>query len=187
MQGEHDQEGKQRGRRRSEGIPIDYERRFLALLEEMEEATRAHFTVSIRQAGSDHKLTLKPFDQREQYSVFEMKERYAALNGLYPSMDALNQTILKLKYGASLQPGHTIWLCPACGKGEKEWEEAAPYETERSNRASTSIFDICQFCNHQLPSLWNDIGFCLDSGTVYTGNTRSIFIRESIGKITIVK
>jgi len=162
-------------------IPTEYRNRFTALLGEMEQATGEHFQLSFRMAGCEKDLSLNAFETRAPFLVSEMRPGYEGLNGVHASLQALRETVLRLKYGLSLDPGMETWTCPQCGQSRKEREGC-----KMINHATTHVFaDVCRFCQHSSISIWNGFGVCLHSTIVYTSGRDPSSIGRPIGKITI--
>lgn len=153
-------------------LPSNFEERFLALLNELEETTNEFFTITIKQSGSNNEFKIKPFDQRSGYVISDMKTNYEGLNGTYPNFESINQKTVELMFGDLRQPDEKTWKCPKCGKNEK-------------NHLSDPL---CQFCKYHLDTIWNDVLFSLESQTVYSSSgSGSVSICHPIGKIQIQK
>jgi len=166
-------------RRGKTEIPAEFAGRLMAVLSEIEEATKERFQLTLRMAHSDSEIILNPFEERGPFAVSEMRPGYEGLNGVYANMDAVRETVLRLRYGTYLQPDLATWACPKCGISRTE-------EPCKRNFTLTSVYgDICQFCHHTFTSVWDKVDFCLSNGLVYKGGGGSLSICHPIGKITL--
>jgi len=160
-------------------IPAEFAGRLMDLLGEIEEATNRRFQVTLRMTESDQELILNPFEERGPFVVSDMRPGYEELNGVYASMQSVKDTVLKLKYGLSLQSDLATWVCPRCGLSITE----VPC---KRNLATTSTHgDICQFCRLTFSSIWDRIAFSLPSGLIYTSDGGSLSICRPKGKISL--
>lgn len=159
-------------------LPADFKDRLLFLLEELEKETGEFFTLTVNKIGVYNSLALKPFEERSNYLIQNMKPEYESLNGIYPNLDAIKEKILKLKFGDSLCENDKMWKCPNCGQIKDE---------RRSNGATIISTVLCQFCYYNYKSIWDYIGFSLKSRMVYKNYGGSVSICHPIGVILIQK
>lgn len=83
-------------------LPPGFEQRLLALMNEAEQVAGHAFSVTISEVGVNHDRTFKSLFGRAGYRISRMRDDYAQLNGIYPSLKAVREKILQIKYGDML-------------------------------------------------------------------------------------
>lgn len=168
-------------------VPENIVQQLGVLLGELERTTKCAYALQLRQAGSTQPFVMCGFETRSGFTVSDAREGYEALNGVYTSIIALKETIMRLKYGDMLMPDLRTWQCPSCGKCDGSSLSTRYNRTYRLvNIASTSVnADMCQFCSHSFHSIWNRIQLNLESGEIYTSLGGSISECRPIAKITV--
>jgi hypothetical protein len=183
MQGENQYWEGILGREKSTTVPEEILSRLNSTLRELESVTGRFYEVRIRCAGTNEEMVIGALDQRNGYTISHMCQKYEALNGWYPSIAAIKERVIQLKYGDTLLPGGAHWQCTRCGKSSERQENGFL----KANKARVEGWcDVCQFCSHWPNFDWSSIGFDVASQLVYSSDGGTLSVCNPLGKIAIV-
>ena len=185
-------------------LPPGFEQRLLALMNEAEQVAGHAFSVTISEVGVNHDRTLKSLFGRSGYRISRMRAGYTQLNGTYPSLKAVREKILQVKYGDMLcsdddnrdvtahasmmkSKGYHLWRCAKCNRVSDDKVMADGSTLVCANIAGGG-WSSCSICDHHYPDFgkWEGIGFNPRLGHVDIGSDGHIRISHSIGCLEIV-
>ncbi len=152
-------------------------------MDKLESESGNKYNLTVHQYGKyiQSDLVLRPFDQRNTYMVYDMKDEYKALEGKYDSYqqvkDRLRDLCLEYTEDHKLDSERNImiWKCPKC----HEWGSSEQKNYYHDN----SGINLCQNCQEIYSSIWNDVKIDLNRGTIDESGGGSISICHNLGRI----
>ena len=166
-------------------IPDKYATEFINMINKMEEETGNMYELTVKQFGSmsNYNVTLCSFENRNNYVIFDMKDKYKDLEGNYTSIKEIKDKIELFKYPTfeNIFIKNKIiesWECPKCNT--YGFDEIGMDTNNMCNFVGNLL---CQNCEYYNSSIWEGVIIGVQEGKIYAGGGGSISVFTNIGKI----
>jgi hypothetical protein len=161
-------------------IPIKFINKFTDILNELELETNCIYQLTILENLCSNPIIVSEFNKRTNLNyIVEMTETYKELNGIYKSIEDIENKISEFKNGtlsiienkkSTNEYNKYLWVCPKCNFYENNY---------LSNK-------LCQKCRYRHTSIWEYVSIN-KNGEISKTDGGSVSIVHPLGFIKIIK
>lgn len=183
-------------------IPDKFRNKIIGLIEEIEAETGQNYYISMRVEGKNM-TEIYPLEERTRtYEVNMSDEKFVALNGIYPSLNAIKDKIAALDQEnyANIVPiefvkGNYVWKCPQCdsyGSEQKYRVKGEIVTSMKINRLPSSDYcnTPCYNCRYD-PNFgrtdWIKLKLNPQHGSIGTWSAGSISLVHNLGSLKVIR